>query len=319
VKKMGTIIPMRYIRRILENLVVVWAVATLAFFALRLGRVDPLAALTAQGLATQEQTVEMRHTLGLDRPLLDQYAEYFRGVLRGELGRSIFSGQDVAGMIGEAAAYTVPLAVLAWGLSVAFGLSLGAVASRRDSRGRGKGISRIASAALAAGAATPVAWSGLILLWAAVPLFTQPLPDPMREGLRLLLPASALALTVGSSIGRAAETSIRESRGELFQLAMRAHGFPRGLRADWRILRAAIAPVLALAGMEAAFLLGGTMITEVVFARPGLGRMLVDAVLRGDYPVVQALLALAALGYILFGMIADFSAAMLDPRVREAS
>ena len=85
------------------------------------------------------------------------------------------------------------------------------------------------------------------------------------------------------------------------------------------MLRAAIAPVLALAGMEAAFLLGGTMITEVVFARPGLGRMLVDAILRGDYPVVQALLALAALAYILFGMIAEFSAVMLDPRERETT
>jgi len=307
---------MRYIRRILENLVVVWAVATLAFFALRLGRVDPLASLTAQGLATQEQAAEMRRVLGLDRPLLEQYAQYFGGVLRGDLGRSIFSGQEVAGMIGEAAAYTAPLALLAWSLSVAFGLAFGAVASRR---GKGYAIGRIASAVLAVGAATPVAWSGLILLWAAIPLFTAPLPDPLCEGLRLLLPAGALALTVGSSIGRAAETSIRDSRGELFQLAMRAHGFPRGALADWRMLRAAIAPVLALAGMEAAFLLGGTMITEVVFARPGLGRMLVDAVLRGDYPVVQALLALAALVYIVFGMIADFSAAMLDPRAGEAS
>jgi len=307
---------MRYIRRILENLVVVWAVATLAFFALRLGRVDPLASLTAQGLATQEQAAEMRRVLGLDRPLLEQYAQYFGGVLRGDLGRSIFSGQEVAGMIGEAAAYTAPLALLAWSLSVAFGLAFGAVASRR---GKGYAIGRIASAVLAVGAATPVAWSGLILLWAAIPLFTAPLPDPLREGLRLLLPAGALALTVGSSIGRAAETSIRDSRGELFQLAMRAHGFPRGALADWRMLRAAVAPVLALAGMEAAFLLGGTMITEVVFARPGLGRMLVDAVLRGDYPVVQALLALAALVYIVFGMIADFSAAMLDPRAGEAS
>ena len=130
---MGTIIPMRYIRRILENLVVVWAVATLAFFALRLGRVDPLASLTAQGLATQEQAAEMRRVLGLDRPLLEQYAQYFGGVLRGDLGRSIFSGQDVAGMIAEAAGYTVPLAVLAWLLAVVFGIGLGAAASRRDS------------------------------------------------------------------------------------------------------------------------------------------------------------------------------------------
>ncbi len=317
---MGTIHSMRFFRRALESLIVVWAVATAAFFALRLGRVDPLASLTAQGLATQEQTMEMRQALGLDRPLPDQYAEYARSVLRGDLGRSIFSGQDVAGMIGEAAGFTVPLAVTAWLLSVVFGIGLGAVASRRDQgTGPDRAIAGAVSGLLAAGASVPVAWSGLMILWATVPLFTTLSADPLREMLRLLLPACALALTVGCSIGRAAETSIRESRGEPFHLAMRAHGFPRGLRAEWSLLRAAVAPVLALAGMEAAFLLGGTMVTEVVFARPGLGRMLVDAVLRGDYPVVQALLALAALGYAVFGMIADFAAATLDPRVREAS
>lgn len=311
---------MRFFRRALESLIVVWAVATAAFFALRLGRVDPLASLAAQGLATPDQTMEMRRELGLDRPLLDQYAEYARSVLRGDLGRSIFSGQDVAGMIGEAAGFTVPLAVTAWLLSVVCGIGLGAVASRRDQgTGPGRTIAGAVSGLLAAGASVPVAWSGLMILWAAVPLFNALPADPLRGILRLLLPASALALTVGCSIGRAAETSIRGSRGEPFHLAMRAHGFPRGWRADWSLLRAAIAPVLALAGMEAAFLLGGTMVTEVVFARPGLGRMLVDAVLRGDYPVVQALLALAALGYAVFGMIADLAAATLDPRVREAS
>jgi peptide/nickel transport system permease protein len=310
---------MRFLARIIENLLVVWGVATLAFFALRLGRVDPLAALTAQGLATREQTAEMRHAMGLDRPLLEQYAEYIGGVARGDLGKSIFSGQEVATMIGEAAAYTVPLATLAWLLSVAFGLGLGAVASRREGwTGRGRTIGRVASAVLAVGASTPVAWSGLILLWAAVPLFAAQIPEPARGVLHLFLPAIALALTVGCSIGRAAETSIRQSRGELFHIAMRAHGFPHGMRAEWSLLRAAVASVLALAGMEAAFLLGGTMITEVVFARPGLGRMLVEAILRGDYPVVQALLALAALGYTAFGMIADASAYALDPRVREA-
>jgi peptide/nickel transport system permease protein len=308
---------MSVLRRIPESLIVVWAVATAAFFAMRLGRVDPLASLAAQGLATQEQAEEMRRALGLDRPLLEQYADYFGGLLRGDLGRSIFSGQDVGGMLVEAAAYTVPLAALAWLSAVFLGVGLGALAARRDSAAGTAGrIGSFVSGLLAVGASTPVAWTGLIVLWASIPLFGAAAAEPVRGMLRLLLPAGALALAVGCAIGRAAEASIRQARGEPFYLAMRAHGFPRGLRADWSLLRAAVAPVLALAGMEAAFLLGGTMITEVVFARPGLGRMLVDAVLRGDYPVVQALLALAALGYVLFGMAADASAAALDPRMR---
>jgi peptide/nickel transport system permease protein len=309
--------PMAVGKRLLEGLIVVWAVATLAFFALRLGRVDPVAALLAQGLATPEQAAQERASLGLDRPLLSQYAEYLRGVLRGDLGRSIFSGQDVAGMIAGAAAYTVPLAVAAWLLAVVFGIALGAVAARRDEQGPGGRIGRTVDALLAVGAATPVAFSGLILLWASVPLLSALTGEPLRAAVRLLMPAAALALAIGCSLGRAAESSIRQSRGEPFRLAMRAHGFPRGVRADWQLLRAFLAPVLSLAGMEAAFLLGGTMVTEVVFARPGLGRMLVDAILRGDYPVVQAVLALAALGYVLFGIVADFAAAAMDPRLRE--
>ncbi len=308
---------MSFLKRLLEGALVVWAVATLAFFALRLGRVDPMAALLSQGLATKQQAADMRRTLGLDRPLLAQYADYLSGAARGDLGRSIFSGQAVAGMIAEAAAYTVPLAVVAWLLAVIFGIAFGAIASRRDECGPRGRIGRIIGALLAIGAATPVAWSGLILLWASVPLLSAAQAEPLRAALRLLLPAAALALTVGCSIGRAAESSIRQSRGEPFRLALLAHGFPRGIRYEWRLLRAYLSPVLALAGMEAAFLLGGTMITEVVFARPGLGRMLVDAILRGDFPVVQAVLALAALGYVFFGMVADFAAAALDPRLRE--
>jgi ABC-type dipeptide/oligopeptide/nickel transport system permease component len=308
---------MAFWKRLLEGVIVVWAVATLAFFALRLGRVDPMAALLSQGLATGQQAAEERHSLGLDRPLWEQYADYLRGAVRGDLGRSIFSGQDVEGMIAEAAMYTVPLAVVAWLLAVVFGIALGAIASRRDERGPRGRIGWITAGLLAIGAATPVAFSGLILLWASVPLLSAVTAEPLRAAVRLLMPAAALALTVGCSLGRAAESSIRQSRGEPFRLAMQAHGFPRGLRADWQLLRAFLAPLLALAGMEAAFLLGGTMVTEVVFSRPGLGRMLVDAIMRGDYPVVQAVLALAALGYVFFGIVADWTAAALDPRLRE--
>jgi peptide/nickel transport system permease protein len=310
---------MRYLlKRLVEGLAVVWAVATIAFFALRLGRVDPLASLLAQGLATRTQVEEMRVSLGLDRPLGSQYAEYVRGALRGDLGRSIFTGQSVAAMTAEAIGYTSPLALAAWLISMLAGMGLGILSSHRGEPGWLGGAGAVTGALLAAGASTPVAWSGLVLLWISIPVVAAAPAGLWNEALRLLLPAGALAVTIGGSIGRATETSIRQARGELFHLAMRAHGFPRGARADWRLLRAVIAPLLALSGLEAAFLLGGTMVTEVVFARPGLGRLLADAVLHGDYPVVQAVLPLAALGYMFFGIIADLSSAALDPRLHEA-
>jgi peptide/nickel transport system permease protein len=309
---------MRYLlKRLLEGLAVVWAVATIAFFALRLGRVDPLATLLSQGLATQTQAEEMRISLGLDLPLESQYADYIRGVLRGDLGRSIFSGQSVIVMTAEAFAYTAPLALAAWLLSMLLGLGLGVIASHRGEAGWTGRAGVLTGALVAVGASTPVAWSGLVLLWISIPVVAAAPAGLVREALRLLLPAVALAVTIGGSIGRATETSIRQARGELFYLAMRAHGFPRGARADGRLLRAVIAPLLALSGLEAAFLLGGTMVTEVVFARPGLGRLLADAILHGDFPVVQAVLPLAALGYMFFGMVADFASAVMDPRTHE--
>jgi peptide/nickel transport system permease protein len=309
---------MRFLlKRLLEALAVAWAVATIAFFALRIGRVDPVAMLLSQGLASRAQADEVRASLGLNLPLHTQYADYLSGILRGDFGRSVFSGQPVAAMVGDALAQTAPLAALAWAGSILIGLILGAAASHRDDAGwRGRAGAWI-GALLAVGAAAPVAWSGLILLWISVPAMAAS-PPLVRDILRILLPAAALALTVGCSIGRAAETAIRRTRRESFALAMRAHGFPRGGLADWRLLRAAIVPVLAFSALEAAFLLGGTMVTEAVFARPGMGRLLVDAILQGDYPVVQMALPIVALGYTFFGLAADFASVLLDPRLREA-
>jgi ABC-type dipeptide/oligopeptide/nickel transport system permease component len=302
--------------RLIEAAGVAWAVATIAFFALRIGRVDPSAVLLSQGLASREQAEEIRASLGLDLPLHIQYSEYLSGAACGDFGNSIFSGQSAAAMVAEALVQTAPLALTAWVLSILTGLALGVVASHRGERGWIGRAGGWIGAMLAAGAAAPVAWTGLILLWVSVPLVAAS-AGGFRDLLRLLLPAAALAFTVGCSIGRVAETAIRRSRSESFALAMRAHGFPVGWRADMRLLRSAIAPLLAFSALEGAFLLGGTLVTEAVFARAGMGRLLVDAILQGDFPVVQLALPVVALGYTFFGLAADFASAALDPRMRE--
>ncbi len=306
--------------RVLGSLVTIWLVTTLVFFAIRLSRLDPLASLLSQGLASPEQAAQMRSALGLDRPLFDQYCLFLGGVAHGDLGRSLFDGQPVVRSIGESLRFTAPLALSAWLLAIVLGLALGALASRAnawEAQRPARWLARAISAALVLGTSTPVAWSGLLVLWAAVPLLSRLAPGAVRDAVQLGSPTLTLGIASGCSLGRVAETGLVRARREPFFMAARARGVGPVWRLEWSALRTTLAPVISLAGVEAAFLLGGTMVTETLFARPGVGRLLVESILRGDYPLVQAIVALAAAGYALFNLAADFVASRLDPRLRE--
>jgi peptide/nickel transport system permease protein len=302
--------------------VTIWLVTSLVFFAIRLTHIDPVSALLSQGLATPAQASALRASLGLDRPLWQQYLDFLGGILRGDLGRSLFSDQPVGETIVSGLRFTAPLAATAWGLAVLLGLVVGSLASRSRAAEAGSLMrlaARVLNALLALGTATPVTWSGLLILWAAVPLLANATSGFARDLLSLLLPALTLALASGSSLGRVTQAGLFSARTEQFHLAARARGVPPGWRLEWQALRTTLAPVISLSGVEAAFLLGGTMVTETLFSRPGLGRVLVEAILRGDYPLVQAVVAVAAAGYALFNLLADVVAAWLDPRLREES
>lgn len=310
----------RVLRRLGGSLVTIWLVTSLVFFALRLSHLDPVAALLSQGLATPAQASALRASLHLDRPLLQQYSDFLIGILHGDMGRSLFSGQPVVPIILSGLQFTAPLAATAWVLAILLGLILGTLASRA----RASEVSslmrltaRVLNALLALGTATPVTWSGLLILWAAVPVLANATSGLERDVLGLMLPALTLAIASGSSLGRVTQAGLLAARIEPFHLAARARGLPSGWRLEWQALRTTLAPVISLSGVEAAFLLGGTMVTETLFSRPGLGRVLVEAILRGDYPLVQAIVALAAAGYALFNLLADLIAAWLDPRLRE--
>jgi peptide/nickel transport system permease protein len=299
----------------LETLLVVWAVLTLAFFGLRFGRADPVAGLLAQGSLSTDQAQTLRHAFYLDQPVGVQYFDLMAGMAHGQWGRSIFSGEEVGPMIASALAFTAPLALAAWVMSVLFGIVFGAIASHHGEAGAAGWVAGWISPLLSAGIALPVALTGLVLLWAVVPL-SSALPAEAREPLAFFCAMSILAVNIGCAIGRAVESAIQNMRREPVYTALRARGIPNGLRMDVLMLRASLAPVLSLAGMEAGFLLGGTMVVETVFARPGLGRLAVDSILRGDFPVVQAALALGALGYCLCAMTAEGLALFFDPRLR---
>lgn len=342
------------LRRLLTALPVLWAAATLTFFAVHLAPGDPATAQLAQSGAPAAAIAERRAALGLDDPLEVQYTRYLSGLLRGDLGRSWSSNRPAYHVIGEALPPTLALTLAAIGMALLIGLTLGTVAAlarhpstssgRRPStspsassstgpsagpgqssgRGSGRGSGRrwldTACMALALGGlSTPVALSGL----AAILIFSLSLgwlPATGEGGPRhLLLPALVLGWASAGPLARLTRDRLMDVLDRPYIVAARARGIP-----NWRLLwrhtaRVALPDVLNMLALQVGFLLGGTFITESIFARRGLGRVAVEAVLAQDLPVVQGIVLLAALVYTLSNLAADLAQMWLDPRLREVS
>lgn len=296
-------------RRVLDGLLTAWAAVSVTFLALRLAGGDPVASLLAQGLASQAQADALRQQLGLDQPLLQQYLRFLASLARGDLGRSLYTGRPVTVIIWEQLPYTIELAGLGLLLALMLGLALGLLAAREDR------LRRFPLASGVAGLATalPVAFTGILALLAAIASRTA----PMLVG-GLLLPALVLGFASSGAIARLIQAGLQDALSAPFMLAARARGLRSGLRLLWHALRPALPPVISLIAIEAAFLFGGTVITESVFSRPGLGRLLVSSILQGDYPIAQGLVVLSALIYTATHVAADVLSYVLDPRLRGA-
>jgi peptide/nickel transport system permease protein len=293
-----------------------WAAVTVAFFALRLAAGDPTASLLAQGLASPEQAQALRRSLGLDDPLILQYSRYLEGVSRGDLGRSLFTQRDVARIIAEQAGATLQLAAAGLAVAAVAGTVLGIAAGWA-----GRSMVGRASAGLAGLAtAVPVAVTGVLLLWAATWL-SEGVPEalPWTRSGSLLLPALALGIASSGALARVLQSGLEDNLHAPYLLAARARGVGNGTRLAWHALRPALPLAISFLALEASLLLGGTVVTETVFARPGLGRLLVTSILTGDFPVVQGLVLLAAIIYTLTHIAADTISARIDPRLRSVS
>jgi ABC-type dipeptide/oligopeptide/nickel transport system permease component len=292
-------------RRLLAFLPVLWAVVTLVFLALRLTPGDPSEALYAEALISPEQLAANRAALGLDRPLWQQYLTFAQDLLRGDLGRSFFTGRPVTATILEQLGATGQLGLAGLGVAVGLGFALGVAAAVRP-----RAMAAVPDVLIALSLSLPVAWIGLLSLWLTASLF--PLS---ASALHLLLPALVLGFSTAGPIASVTRASLAATRGAAFMLAARARGV-----AGWHFLRhalrATLVPVIHMTALQAAFLFGGTVVTETVFARAGLGRLLIDALLRKDLPVVQGLALVIAGLYLSFNLAADLLSAALDPRLR---
>lgn len=299
-------------RRLLGLLISLWAVATLTFLAVHLVPGDPARAALSQSTASQDVIERRREALGLDLPLPVQYGRYLSRLARGDLGVSWSAGQPVSLLIGQQIPATIRLALAALAVAVIIGGALGIASAL----GGGTWIGQASRSLTGLFLAVPVMVSGTVLIWLFAILLGW-LPATGQGGLRfLILPALVVGLSTSGGIARTVEAGVGEALRQPFMRLARAKGLTRVQATISHALRVGLLPTLDIVALQFGFLLGGAVVTEAVFARQGLGRLLLFAVLDKDLPVVQGIVVLAAAVYTVLNAFSDIAKAALDPRIR---
>ncbi len=297
--------------RLAAAALVVLGVCTLVFLLVHLVPGDPVEAMLGEG-ARPADRVALAAALGLDRPLWDQYLIYLGRLARFDLGQSFVYQRPVAGLLAERLPATLTLAVTALTLALIIAVPLGVLAACR----RGRALDGAAMTFSLIGSSMPNFWLGPLLIW----VFSLGLgwtPVSGREGpASLILPALTLGTGLAAILARMVRSSVLEVLGEDYIRTARAKGLGPMAVLWGHALRNAWLPVLTLAGLQLGALLGGAVITETVFAWPGVGSLMVEAIQGRDYPVVQGCVLLVSLTYVAVNTATDLVYAWVDPRIR---
>lgn len=304
---------LRYIgERALQAFPVLVGITVVTFLMLHLVPGDPVLLFAGEKPMSEAQAAEIRHQLGLDRPLLTQYEDYVGHLLRGDLGRALRSQRPVLDSILEVLPATVQLTLTALGFAVAAGLALGIVAALAHRTW----LDTAAMGVAILGVSMPVFYSSLLLLM----LFSFTLgwfPATGEGGLdHLILPATALGLISSAVLARLVRSGMLGVLRQDYIVTARAKGLSRALVVWRHALRNALIPVITMLGLQLGALLGGAVVTETIFSRPGLGRLAVDAILNRDFPLVQGTVLIAAVVYVAVNLLVDIAYAAVDPRIR---
>jgi len=288
-----------------------WAVGTLVFLMLHLVPGDPVAVMLGEGANAVDQAA-LRAQLGLDQPLWMQYVHWWGNLLQGDLGRSLFWHQPVAALIGERLVYTVQLAVLALGFALLLALPLGVWAALHA----GRWPDSLAMGVSLLGVSIPNFWLGpVLILFFSLWLGWLPVSGAQAP-LAWVLPTLTLGTALAAILTRMVRASLLEVLHEDYLRTARAKGLPQRV-VIWRhALGNALLPVVTVLGLQLGTLLGGAVITEVVFDWPGLGQLLVESIQRRDYPVVQGVMLVVTAAYVLVNALTEWLYTRLDPRVR---
>ncbi len=306
-------------RRLLSTIPVLAIVAVLVFMLLRLTPGDP-AAILAGDAASTEQIEGIRKTLGLDQPLPVQFGIWLGQMLQGDLGESYYYKVRVTELIAQRLEPTLSLAALTIVISIAIAVPLGVVAAWRF----GGWFDRALMAFSVFGFSVPVFVVGYLLVWlASLKLGWFPVQGykPMADGLgnylyHLVLPAITLSVIYIALLARVTRASVLEALGEDYIRTARAKGLAESRVLIHHALANAAVPIVTIIGIGIALLIGGVVVTESVYAIPGLGRLTVDAVLSRDFPTIQGVILFFSLVYVVVNLLVDLSYVFFDPRIR---
>ncbi len=299
------------IKRLISTVPVLIGISLLLFFMLRMLPGDPAQVLAGQ-MATPEEIENIRHQLGLDRPIHEQYAVFLSHLVRLDLGRSARTRNPVIDEVWARLPNTLTLAVVAITLACLFGIPAGIISAVRPY----SWVDYLVTLSALFGISMPAFWLGLML----VVVFSVVLKWLPAGGTgswqHVILPSITLAALMIAFIARMTRSTLIETLSQDFTTTARSKGLPEKVVIVKHALRNALIPIITVVGLQFGFLLGGAVLTETVFAWPGLGRLIVDSILARDYPMIQGAILIFGLLYVFVNLIIDLIYAFVDPRIR---
>lgn len=298
-------------RRLLLTIPVLFGVATLVFSLIHLVPGDPVQAMLGESAAPQD-IEQLRNTLGLNRPLYAQYVNFMRSAAVGDLGTSLRTNQPVSTVIAERLPATFELAAAAMIVALVIAIPLGVLAAVRA----GTSIDHAATTLALVGISMPNFWLGpLLAIVFSVTLGWFPVSG-RGTAANLVLPAITLGAPLAAILARMTRASVLEELRELYVLAARARGASRARAVLGHAFRNSLIPIVTVLGLQLGSVLTGAVITETIFAWPGVGRLLVQSIGARDYPAVQGCVLLIAVTYVSTNLLVDVAYGFLDPRIR---
>jgi peptide/nickel transport system permease protein len=309
------------VRRLLGLIPVLLLISIVTFLTTALVPGDAASVLLGP-TATPERTAEVRKRFGLDQPLPVRYIKWMGQVVRGDLGNSVLNRQPVTSLVGNALRVTLQELVMAMLLAIAIALPIGIAAATL----RGTWIDQMLMGFALLGTSVPTFWLGLILIYVFAVRF-QVLPpsgfvpfsqDPLGNLRAMVLPAFALAVYLAGPLARFIRSSLIETLQAQFVTTARAKGLDERRVLRGHALKNALIPSVTFAGLQIGGLIGGAIVTEVVFNLPGTGSLALSGILNRDFPVVQGVVLVVACGYVLINIGVDLVYVLLDPRITYA-
>ena len=299
------------LRRLLLTIPVLFGVATLVFSLIHLVPGDPVQAMLGESASPQD-IEQLRRTLGLDRPLYVQYVNFMRNAAVGDLGTSLRTNQPVSTVIAERLPATFELAAAAMVVALLVAIPLGVLAAVRA----GTATDHAATTLALIGISMPNFWLGpLLAIVFSVRLGWLPVSGRGTAG-NLVLPAITLGAPLAAILARMTRASVLEELRELYVLAARARGASASRAIIGHAFRNSLIPIVTVLGLQLGSVLTGAVITETIFAWPGVGRLLVQSISARDYPAVQGCVLLIAITYTSTNLLVDMAYGFLDPRIR---